>query len=331
MRFVAGGATLFESRLVQVLLLVLLSLVSMARKADIHGVRLREARAFAGVRIVAVDAIALRARVLNLGGLDLLGLLFVAAEAECFRILLRQDDFSVLGSFVASGAGILVAKRCVYELLNQFWPRRLMRIVTSQAIGRAKRLAIVRLDELSVFHIVTVDAECGSRLRQMEVKLHLSGLTGLMRDVAGVATHVERGVTAAALGDIDTRLMARQAKVFIFIYARGRLQQVVLVVRRMRIVAFQAVAYRWTVNFTFDFSGVFVGVAGNAEGLGGGGDQFRAGDVFIYPDLVTACTSCGDCRVNHFPLRFIFMTFETFGRVDVLIQGHWMLAGERLS
>jgi hypothetical protein len=45
------------------------------------------------------------------------------------------------------------------------------------------------------------------------------------------------------------------------------------------------------VDLTFDLSGILIGVAGEAEGLGGGGDQLYAGDVFISADLVTTRTS----------------------------------------
>ena len=53
----------------------------------------------------------------------------------------------------------------------------------------------------------------GARLGQMKVELHLAGLTRLVRDVAGLAAHVERSVAAALRGNIHSGLVAAQAKI----------------------------------------------------------------------------------------------------------------------
>ena len=37
---------------------------------------------------------------------------------------------------------------------------------------------------------------------------------GLVRDVAGVAAHIERGMTAALFGDIQSGLVATEAEIF---------------------------------------------------------------------------------------------------------------------
>lgn len=67
-------------------LFMLFSLIAMAREAHIHCVWLWEAWRFSGVRVVAVGAIALRARMLNFRGLDVFRLLVMTSDAKRFRI-----------------------------------------------------------------------------------------------------------------------------------------------------------------------------------------------------------------------------------------------------
>src|SRR5208283_277476 len=62
MRFVAGGATLLEGRLVQMRLLSLLRLIRVTLQADADRIALGQSRIGAGMRAVTVGAIAGRAR-----------------------------------------------------------------------------------------------------------------------------------------------------------------------------------------------------------------------------------------------------------------------------
>src|SRR5208282_3973726 len=117
-----------------------------------------------------------------------------------------------------------------------------MRIVAAKAIGFFKGLVLVRLLQRCIFWIVAIDAERGRRFGQMEIELSLSDFTGLMRGVTSVAAQVERGVAAAVLSGIrGSNVVAGEAEIVLLV-ARFRLQQLVLVVGRMRIVAGQAIA-----------------------------------------------------------------------------------------
>ena len=74
----------------------------------------------AGVRIVALGAIARRARMLHFRLLDLLGLIGVAGDANLLGVGLRQDDFAVLRRLVADVA-LLFGKRRMHELAASAW------------------------------------------------------------------------------------------------------------------------------------------------------------------------------------------------------------------
>src|SRR5437868_4154128 len=94
--FMAGRATLSKHRLMMYLLLLQVSDIAMAAKADLHRISLGQTRLAAGMWTVAVGAIAGRARMLHLGRLDLLCLLVMAGDAQRLHVLLRQHDFAVL-------------------------------------------------------------------------------------------------------------------------------------------------------------------------------------------------------------------------------------------
>ena len=143
-----------------------------------------------------------------------------------------------------------------------------MRVVAGQAVGFGKGLALVRLMQLRSLCIVAVQRTARGRLGQMESILCLPNLARLVRDVAGVAAHVECGVAAAFLPGHSCPACGNQAEI-VFLVARGRLQQLILIVGIVRVVAFEAVANRGRVHCPFDRRGVFVGVAVEAESLYG--------------------------------------------------------------
>ena len=157
-RFVAGGAAQVGGRLVHVLLLEILGPLGVAGQARGHGAGLQEARRLPAVRIVADRAIVLRSRVLHLGGGNLLGLLLVADHAGGLHVLLRQHHLAVLGRLMAVVA-LLVFKRVVQERLHQLRRIGLACIVALNAIGRLERLAMVRLDDRRILHVVAVNAQ----------------------------------------------------------------------------------------------------------------------------------------------------------------------------
>ena len=123
----------------------------------------------------------------------------------------------------------LVGERRMRELLHQLWHRRLVRIVTLQAVGGAEGLPLVRLDERLVFCVVAVEAERGHSLGQMFIELYFSRVTHFVRRVACVASHVECGMATTFFRYIQTLRMAVETKVLAFIAAR-RLEQLILIV-----------------------------------------------------------------------------------------------------
>src|SRR6516164_7783147 len=110
-RRVASCATLHVCRLMKYGLLHLLSLIAVASEARFHGIRLQEARRLSCMRVMACDAVALRARVLHLCRFDLLGLLVVTAHTESARIGVGQDNLAVLRRLMAAVAYLAVERR----------------------------------------------------------------------------------------------------------------------------------------------------------------------------------------------------------------------------
>ncbi len=176
------------------------------------------------MRVVTGRAVTQCARMLNFRLFHLLGLLGMACHAERPAIGVGQDDLAVFGSLVAAVAH-LVFERIVQEGLHQFRSCRLVRVVTLNAIRATEWLPIVRLDQAFVFAVVAIQAEGRWRLGQMFVEFNLSALTCLMRDVTGLASHVEGRVTASVFWDIHSLVVTSQAKVVVFTRSAGRLQQ----------------------------------------------------------------------------------------------------------
>src|ERR1019366_2532931 len=73
------------------------------------------------------------------------------------------------------------------------------------------------------------------------VELSLAPLTCPVGDVAGGASHVQRGVAATSFGHVEPHVVAAQAKVFVFA-AGDRFQKLVCIGRLMGIMTLCAVA-----------------------------------------------------------------------------------------
>ena len=200
---------------------------------------------------------------------------------------------------------------------------RLVRIVAGQAIGLFERLVLVRLLQVGVLHIVAIDAQRGSVLGQMVIKLALAPLARLVRDVASVAAHVEGGVAASLLWNIRSLRVAAQAEI-VFLIAGGWLQQLVLVVGSMRIVALHAIANGRWMNRPLISRGVFVGVAGEAQLVGSGGDQLYARDVFVDPDLVATGTAHRNRGVDRLALCLVLVAGDAGGGIRLRVKRHRM-------
>jgi hypothetical protein len=106
-RLVANAATLLEDGRMQNLLgLMDLCHIGMAAFAGGHRARLHKFRVFAGVGIMALRAVALRAWVRHLGRIDSLCFVVVARHAKGSGIALCQYDFAVLRSLMARVTGL---------------------------------------------------------------------------------------------------------------------------------------------------------------------------------------------------------------------------------
>jgi hypothetical protein len=93
----------------------------------------------------------------------------------------------------------------------------------------------------------------------------------------------------------------------------------------MRIVAFQAIANRGKVDTSLDFIGIFVTMALDAKFDRRYSFEIDASNVVVCTDLVATQAAGCDCRVDSFPLLFIFMTFQTLAPIDVLFEVDGML------
>src|ERR1019366_2651397 len=230
----AGRASLLKSRLMEMRLLKLVGLVGMASQTGADRIRLQEARGFAGVWVVASHAFSLGSGMRHLRLIDLLHLIAVTSGAERSRVGVGQNNFAVLRGRVADLAG-LVGKWRMRKFLQQLRLRGLVRIVALRTSGRSKGLPLVSLDERGILDVVAVDAERGDGLSQVIVEFLFPLFANFVRDVAGVASHVEGGVAAAFFGDVQTLIVAIETEVLALLSRRG-FQQLILVFGNMRVV-----------------------------------------------------------------------------------------------
>ena len=217
MRLVTGGATLLESRLMVDALSSPASAISLWQPRQIStalvlgspGCRLA-CGLWQSVQSPAAPGC------WNFGRLDQLGFVVVAGHAQRLGVGLRQHHFSVLGRRMADFA-LLVGEWRMGEFRHQLGRSGLVRIVAAHAIGRLEGLILVRLLQVGVLYVVAIEAKRRRRLGEMKVELGLADLPCLVRDVAGVAAHVEGGVAAAFLGNVHAGLVATQAKILFLI------------------------------------------------------------------------------------------------------------------
>ena len=166
---------------------------------------------------------------LYLRGFDQLGLVIVTGDAERLHISLRQDYLAVFRRCMAHVTGF-VRKRRMEEFRHQLWCGGLVGIVTTHAVRGAKGLVAMGGLQICRFRIVTINAQCRNRFGEVEIEFLLALVSYLVDGVAGVASHIERGVTASPRRNIRALLMAAEAEVFLGIGARGGLQKLVLVI-----------------------------------------------------------------------------------------------------
>lgn len=100
----------------------------------------------------------------------------------------------------------------------------------------------------------------------MRVELRLADLAYLMRGVTSLATHVQSRVPAAFLGNIHSDFVATETEICLLI-SRFRLQQLVLILGYVWVMAFHAVANRWRMHRALQVGRILIRVAGQTQGL----------------------------------------------------------------
>ena len=315
---VAGCASLGKGGLVMHRLCAQVVEIVVASEADGDGVGFGQAGLAAGMGAVAIGAIAHGSGMGYLGAFNLLGFVVVAGNAEGFGVWLGKDDFSVLGWSVAHFAASRLIGR-VLEFDHELGRGRLVGVVALHAVGGGEGLALMRFLQVSVFGVVAVEAERRGGLGEMEAILHRGIRAGFVGGVAGVATHIERGVTAALFRDIQAGLVAIEAEIFL-LTARGRLEELVLIGGGVRVVAGETVADRGRMHGALDVCRCFVGMAGEAERGRSCGDELDARDIFSHADFMAAQTTGGHGGVNRFAFGLVLMTFKALDGIDLGIE-----------
>ena len=125
---------------------------------------------------------------------------------------------------------------------------------------------MMRLLQIGILRIVAIQAKRGGGLGQDGTGSPWSARAGLMSDMARVAAHIERRMTAALFGHVHPGLVAVEAEVLFF--PPKWVSEVVLVVDWMRIVARKAVAHCRRMHRPLDVGGILVLMAGEAEATG---------------------------------------------------------------
>jgi hypothetical protein len=216
------------------------------------------------------------------------------------------------------------------EFRHQLRRRRFMGNVTAQAIRRLEWLVLMRLLQVGAFYVVAIDAKRWDRLGEMIVELKLAHLARLVRRMASFAAHVEGRMPAALLRNVNADLVATQAKIF-FLIPRGWLQQLILIVRGVRIMALHAVAHRRGMNRAFYICGILIGVAGQTESMGRGRDQLYASDIFRSPNLMATRAAHGDRGMNRLAFGLVFMAGDASGGIRLRVKWNRMFRSERTA
>jgi hypothetical protein len=144
-------------------------------------------------------------------------MLFVvmASDAEALGVGLGEHNLAVLCRCMAKFAGLLREGR-MHELGHQLGRIRLMRIVALNTIGLGEGLILVRILQVGVLGVVTVETKRRSRLGEMEAVFSRRLRSGFVGSVADIASHIERGMATALLRNVQTGLMATEAEVLFF-------------------------------------------------------------------------------------------------------------------
>ena len=202
-----------------------------------------------------------------------------------------------------------------------------MGVVTGDTVRFLERLAVVRLHQIRVLRVVAVQAKRRWVLFQMLDKLEIARGAGLVDHMAGVAAGVQGRVAAALLRRVLADGVAFQAEILLR-PAGQRLQQLIGIVAGMGVVALEAIADGGLVDGSFDVRGILIGMAGEAQGGGSGGDELDPRHILAYPDFVTACAAQGYRRMDVFPFGLIRVALQALGRIRVLVERNRVHVGK---
>src|ERR1700756_2691146 len=178
----------------------------------------------------------------------------------------------------------LIRKWRMQELPHQLGRRRLVRIVATGAVRGSEGLIAMGLLQARVLRVMAVEAQRGSALGQMEIELGLAR-SRLVSDVTGLASQIERGMTAAFFRDVKPLCVALETEILSLV-SRLRFQQLILVVAGVGVVTLNAVAHCWRMHCPVKGRRVLLCVATQAEGLRSRSDQLDAGHIFIDSNFV---------------------------------------------
>lgn len=160
---VTGGAALNKGRLMMRGLFAQFVDVAVASKADADGIGLRQAGLLAGVRAVAVCAIAHCAGMRDLCAVDLLGFVVMAGEADSLGVGLGQHNFSIFCRSMAGFAGFGLEWHML-EFRHQLGRCRLVWIVAFHAVGCGEGLVLMSLLQVVILRIMAIETERGGGL-----------------------------------------------------------------------------------------------------------------------------------------------------------------------
>ena len=97
------------------------------------------------------------------------------------------------------------------EACHQLWLGGLVRIMALNAVCGSKWLSLVCLDQRGIFYIVAAEAEFGYAFSEMEGEFSFALFADLVRDMAAVAAHIEGGMAAAFLRNVQALCVAIKA------------------------------------------------------------------------------------------------------------------------
>ena len=121
-------------------------------------------------------------------------------------------------------------------------------------------------------------------------------------------------MAAPLFRDVQPGVVAGEAQILVRLTG-NRLQQLVLIVRTVRIVTRDTIANRRTVNSSLDLGGILIGVALKAKFSCRWGSELYVGGISGDPHLVAAGTSDRNCGMYGLALRLSVVAFKTFGIV----------------